>query len=196
MKPLVLGSLVTMRGDITTNAWVGARSARALEQGLGFGSGRLSAGWWILVLKQKLASPDFKFSGTTLRSGGRYGLPAANSHDDKLRPRIDAEMLREYGADGVEQLKKKFLARAAYEGPDRIVKIVPVTSHSNTMAPSEQYPMGGGGGQWTLIRECAFLVAVQVDANGIARTPSFSVFLGESAAYDERAKLERYIRQA
>lgn len=195
MEPAV-GSLINLRGDITTNTWVGARSARALEQSLGYGPGRLAAGWSILVMREKLAPSDFKFAGLTLRSGGRYGLPANDAAADKLRPHVYDEMLREYGADHVEKLKAKFLAQAAYQGPNRIVKVLPVTRHSDAIPPNEQYPMGAGGGQWTLMRACSFLVAVQVDNNGIARTPSFSVFLGESAAYDDRAKLNRYIESA
>jgi hypothetical protein len=31
MKPLVLGGLINLAGDIATNTWVGARSAAALE---------------------------------------------------------------------------------------------------------------------------------------------------------------------
>jgi hypothetical protein len=64
------------------------------------------------------------------------------------------------------------------------------------MPPSQQYPMGGGGLQWTLVRPCRFLVAMSVDANGIARIPGYSTNLGESVPYEERAKLARYLNEA
>jgi hypothetical protein len=146
------------------------------------------------VLKQKLTADDFRFSGTTLRSGGRYGLPAADPAADRLRPQVQDVMNREYGSAHVRQMREK--QNFSYQGPDRLVKVVPVTRHSHLLAPSAQYPMGGGGGQWTLIRACSFLVAVYVNDHGIARTPGFSVFLGESAAYEDRARLERYLRDA
>lgn len=196
MSDLVLGQPVMRRGDIAENKWVGPRSARELERSLGYGEGRLANGWWILVLKQKLTPGDFIFGGLTLRSGGRYGLPADDPAADKLRPHVHDVMLKEYGPKHVEAMKAAFLRRASYEGPDRLVKVVPVQPHSDTMAPSEQYPMGGGGGQWTLTRPCRFLAAVYVDSNGIARTPDFSVFLGESAEYERRAKLEKYLEKA
>jgi hypothetical protein len=35
-----------------------------------------------------------------------------------------------------------------------------------------------------------------VDENGIARIPSFSAFLGESALYEDRAVLMKYLNEA
>ena len=85
---LVLGHIMTMDKSITQNTWVGPRSARNLERSLGYAEGRLSAGWAVLVLKEKLAPLDFEFDGITLRSGGREGLPAASWEADELRPRV------------------------------------------------------------------------------------------------------------
>lgn len=196
VTPLVLGTKTYRQGDITTNNWVGARSGAALEASLGFGKGRLAEGWWILVLKQKLAPADFIFSGLTIRSGGREGLPAPTQAEDEARLHVHAALLNKYGADEVARMQRKALDRIQYQGPERLVKVVPVTPHSAALAPSEQYPMGGGGLQWTLRRPCEFLVAVQVDRDSVARAPSFSVFIGESAPYDNRHKLARYIEAA
>jgi hypothetical protein len=194
MKPFVLGKTIELAGTITTNNWVGARSAGALEQSLGYGKGRLAAGWWILVLKQRLSPDDFIFGGITLRSGGRYGLTAGDAAADRLRPGVHDTMVREQGEDQVRNMQAAM--KFSYEGPERLAKVVPFTPHSEDMAPSRQYPMGGGGGQWTLKRPRLFLVAVQVDENAIARTPTFSVLLGESAPYEDRAKLHRYLLTA
>lgn len=198
-KPLVLGSIVAMRGDVTQNRWVGARSARELERSLGFGAGRLDQGWAVLLLKQTLQPSDFKFSGLTLRSGGRYGLPANTPAADQLRPSVHDGVLAQRGPVGYVELQKIALASVTPKGPSRLVKVIPVTPHSTTMAPDEQYPMGGGGLQWTLLRPCDFLVAMTVDQNGnatIASTPPYSAFLGESATYDDRARLARFLDQA
>jgi len=195
-RALVLGGTVDWDGDITENRWVSARSARNLEKSLGFGEGRLSAGWSILVLKQKLKPQDFIFSGLTLRSGGRYGKPADTQEEDDERLHVYEVMVKQYGAAEVDNMRLKALGGVAYTGPRRLVKVVPVTRHSKTEAPSKQYPMGGGGLQWTLKRKCEFLVAVRVDAHGNAMTPNFSVFLGESAAYMDRDRLARYIETA
>jgi hypothetical protein len=197
--PLVLGATVSLKGDVTQNRWVGARSARELERSLGFGAGRLAQGWTVLLLKQTLQPGDFKFSGLTLRSGGRYGLPADTSAADQLRPSVHDGVMRERGPAGYAELQRIVLAEVKPTGPSRLVKVLPVTPHSKTMAPDEQYPMGGGGLQWTLIRPCAFLVAMIVDQNGnatIASTPPYSTFLGESATLDDRMRVARFLDQA
>lgn len=186
-----------MSGDVTQNRWVGARSARALEQSLGYGPGRLSRGWTVLLLKQKLLPADFKFSGITLRSGGRLGLPGDTAAADRARQHVSDVIKIERGEAGYRDLQLKALASITDTGPDRIVKVIPVEGHSDTMAPRDQYPMGGGGLQWTLTEKCDFLVAMNVDENGIARlADGFSGFLGESAGYEVRQRIARYLDQA
>jgi hypothetical protein len=196
-KPLVLGHPASLTGDVTQNRWVGARSARALEESLGYGRGRLSAGWTVLLLKQKLEPADFKFSGITLRSGGRLGLPAGTTAADRARQHVSDGIKSERGDAGYLDLQSKILTSITDKGPDRIVKVIPVTPHSDSMAPSDQYPMGGGGLQWTLIRPCNFLVAMSVDENGIARlADGFSGYLGESASYEVRHRIAHFLDQA
>jgi len=198
-KPLVLGSTIFLKGDVTQNRWVGARSASDLERSLGFGPGRLARGWAVLLLKQTLKPDDFKFSGLTLRSGGRYGLPAHTSAADQARPSVHDGVLADRGPAGYAELQRITLASVTPKGPSRLVKVLPTTPHSGTMPPDEQYPMGAGGLQWTLIKPCEFLVAMMVDQNGIATiasTPPYSAFLGASATYDNRARLARFLDQA
>ena len=96
-RTLALGAQADWDGDITKNRWVGARSARPLEVNLRFQPGRLAAGWWILLLKQTLAPSDFRFTGTTLRSGGREGLPAATEAAEQMRPHVHDRALAELG---------------------------------------------------------------------------------------------------
>jgi len=196
LKTLVLGELADISGDVTQNTWVGARSARDLEASLGYGAGRLAAGWWVLVLKQKLTPADFKFSGLTIRSGGREGLPAATEAADRARPHVHDQVLAARGPAGTEALQRSTLASIPETGAGRLVKVIPVTRHASGMAPDQQYPMGGGGLQWTLIRPRSFLVAMAVDENGVARIPGFSAFLGESARYDDRARLNSWLNDA
>src|SRR5208283_3601743 len=109
-KPLVLGHEVLLTGDVTQNRWVGARSARDLEGSLGYGAGRLAKGWTVLLLKQELETCDFKFSGITLRSGGREGLPAATLEADKARRHVTDTILAERGEAGYSELQRRALA--------------------------------------------------------------------------------------
>lgn len=58
----------------------------------------------------------------------------------------------------------------------------------------KQYPMGGGGLQWTLFRPLDFLIAVQVDPDGTVRSKGFTLNL-KLGGYDARARLRRYLEQ-
>jgi hypothetical protein len=194
--PLVLGQTIQLGGDITTNRWVGARSAADIEKSLGFARGRLAAGWAVLVLTQPLTPDDFQFSGLTLRSGGRLGLPADDPVADRARRHVTEEMLATYGASGYASMQQAALRGVAITGPDRLVKVLPETRHDPSLPPSAQYPMGGGGLQWTLKRPCGFRVAMLVDAGGIARIPGFTTALGPGMPYEARARLARHIAAA
>lgn len=187
-------------GDVTTLQWIGARPPRAIERNLGYGPGRLDAGYWVLLLIEKLDEEDFEFSGTTMRSGGRYGLPAATEALDKTRPRVHDRILAERGQAGYRMLQKQVLRNAAITGPNRIAKVLPDTRHNRSLTPAEQYPMGGGGLQWTLVREKPFFVAMHVAADGTAKTPDLTVSLSPdlpfSELYENRAKINRYLQTA
>jgi hypothetical protein len=192
----VIGGTFCFAGDITSNTWVGARDGAPLERSLGFAPGRLAAGWSVLVLKEPPLPEDFRFAGLTLRSGGRAGLPAADALIDRSRRHVSDEIIAERGAAGYRKLQQWALGHIHVTGDDRLVKVMPVTAHDPDMAPSAQYPMGGGGLQWTLVRPKRFLVAMTVDGFGVARIPGFCTLLHAHMPYDDRARLARHIRGA
>jgi hypothetical protein len=193
-KPIFTpGAAVPVRGCITTNAWVGARSARALEKSLGYGQGRLDAGWSVLALVDRLDPLDFEFWGTTLRSDGREGLPEATEAADALRPRVHDQVMLRLGEKPYAAQRKAAADRQPLVGIERLVKVVPVTEHQEGASPKEWYPMGGGGLQWKLIRAKTFIVAMFVNADQVATIPGYSAFLGDSAVYEDRARLARHI---
>jgi hypothetical protein len=190
-----VGAIHACRGNVTTLGWIGPRSASLIDEGVGYGAGRLSHGYSILVLKQRLTPDDFEFEGNTLRSGGRLGLPAATWGADAARPRVHDDMLREYGRADYRRLQEGALRSVAYTGTNRIAKVLPTVGHDETLSPAVQYPMGGGGLQWRLVRDVEFFVACYIDDRAKAQTPSFSVDLMEphgSRRYDNRAKLMNY----
>jgi hypothetical protein len=155
----------------------------------------------VLLLKQQLKPGDFEFDGTTLRSGGRLGLPAATGASDAARMRVHDQIMSQRGAAGYAELQQRILRGVRLYGPDRIAKVIPVTSHDSAMSPAAQYPMGGGGLQWTIKRDrpCNFLVAMQVDPNGTARCSDFEVSL-TSGGFDQlqasRRKMREYLEMA
>lgn len=201
---LELGRRVPLSGNVTTLQWVGAKSPRALEQSLGYQLGRLSAGYWIALLVQPLVPEDFEFDGLTLRSGGRTGLPAGSRHDDKLRQRVHDEVLDRIGAAAYRDRQLQALRSVKIRGPERLVKVVPITPHDSIASPEGQYPPGEGGLQWR-IRERTepeqapeFLLGARIDADGIAAIASDLSFarVDRHAPYDDRAKLFRFLASA
>jgi hypothetical protein len=196
---LKVGETRTFTGNVTTLNWIGPRPPAEVERNLGYGPGRLGAGYWVLLLVRELTPDDFEFEGTTLRSGGRLGLPGATAAEDAARSRMHDQILVERGPAGYRALQEQALRSVKTAGPERIAKVLPETGHDPAMAPSLQYPMGGGGLQWTIkkSRPVPFLVAMHVDRNGLATTPTFSTSLAPGPnVYEHRARVMKYLEQA
>ena len=194
---LVVGTNPMLSGNVTTLIWIGARSPTAVEQSLGYSGGRLSQGYWIALLKDQLTSADFEFDGTTLRSGGRMGLPGATDAVDALRSRVHDLALQQRGAGGYQALQHAALTSVKLKGDQRIAKVIPAAAHNPAMAPDLQYPPGAGGLQWKILRPGKkFLIALEVSPSGMATAPGFSVNIGPGAPYDNRAKVMNYLRMA
>lgn len=194
MAGLHVGDIGKFAGNVTTLQWIRVGSEAATEANLGYHRGRLSQGYFLLLLKQQLTPRDFEFDGTTLRSGGRLGLPGSKT-TDALRPRVHDIILAERGRVGYEAYQKMTLGNVAISGAKRIAKILPTIRHDASLDPGVQYPMGGGGLQWKLVTECDFLIALEVSSDGTASTPDFSVNL-RRGNYDDRARIWRYLVSA
>lgn len=193
---LELGQKAPLSGNITTLIWIAARTPRNVEQSLGYGMGRLSAGYYICLLAEPLRPEDFEFDGTTLRSGGRLGLPSNDPVTEQARKRVHQEIFDDYSEDGYAQLQSRVLDTIPATGSDRLAKVVPFTRHDSNMGAADQYPMGGGGLQWRIKQPGkVFFVAAIVDSSAVARTPDFSVSIAEGAPYENRAKLMRYLSE-
>jgi hypothetical protein len=195
---LKFGEKRSVFGDVTTLNWIGARSPRDIEINVGYGAGRLSAGYWVLLLVQSLTPENFEFSGTTLRSGGRFGLPEKTQAADDARARIHNQILDERKSEGYRKLQENALRSVTIIGPQRIAKVLP-ESGPLELTPDQNYPMGGGGLQWTIRKSCPanFLVALHVDRALLATTPTFAVSLADGPnLYDRRARVAKYLATA
>jgi hypothetical protein len=194
-KKLIVGGTEKLNGDVTTLNWIGAKNPEAVEEALGYHRGRLAKGYWIALLLKRLKAEDFTFAGTTLRSGGKFGKPGGTPAEEAARGTVHDSILQECGETGYAFFQKSVLSTVEYTGHRRIAKVIPVIKHSKDML----YPMGGGGLQWHLRRECDFLVAAFVDPSGVAETPAFKVDIvnGPPATlYDNKHKLHAFLQQA
>lgn len=195
----VVGAVEPHDGNVTTLNWIGPRSGPEVEERLGYGHGRLSKGFYILLLKQQLQPEDFIFEGTTLRSGGRFGLPAETPALDAARARVHASILDARGPDGYRTMQTNSLKTTSCVGWERIAKVLPVVRHDDSLRPSDQYPAGGGGLQWRLVRKANFLICCFVDDKSIAHTPSFSLNLVARRGDEQlanRTRLRKFLETA
>jgi hypothetical protein len=171
---------------------------------LGFHAQRLDAGFKILVLKRLPQTSQFQFDGTTMRSGGRDGLPAASQKDDAKRGRVHDSIKKERGISGYADLQKAVLRDMKTTGPKRLVKVIPNTAHDQNMGPDKQYPMGGGFLQWTLVWPgIPFFCAAEVGPGDVAKIPArgkipkrvLNLNTGNFLAdYPQRAALQTYLQ--
>lgn len=193
---ILLGRPVTLTGNVTTLQWIKPGFESETEAALGFHRGRLAQGYWIMLLKQLPMPGQFSFDGTTLNSGGRLGLPAATETADRLRPRVHDQLFAQRGVAGYTDLQSRVLKDAKVLGEHRIAKVLPGTRHDAAMAPSQQYPAGGGGLQWVITAPgLPFLAAAEVRSDGTVAIPGRVLDL-KTDGYAARAALRQYLMQA
>ena len=202
MDSLKVGDRARFNGNVTTLLSITPGAEAHVEKMLGYHPGRLAGGYFVLVLKQSLTPQDFQFDGTTLRSGGRHGLPAATDALDAARPRVHDTILSERGQAGYEALQSHVLKWSDWtSGRERIAKVRPMIRHDANLPPNVQYPMGGGGLQWKLVRDREFLVVAEVSAGGrnalAADGKTYPVGHPEYLVrLEARTQLRRYMEQA
>lgn len=193
---IVLGQPVTMTGNVTTLQWIKPGFDAETEASLGYHRGRLQHGYWIMLLKQVPKPGQFAFAGTTLNSGGRLGLPAATEAADLLRPKVHDHLMAQRGAAGYADLQGRVVSEARIQGEHRIAKVLPGNRHDAAMAPSAQYPTGGGGLQWVITAPgLPFLAAAEVRADGTVAIPGRVLDL-KAGGYAARAALRQHLMLA
>lgn len=200
-----VGTSHKFSGDITKLNVLGPRPPDAIELMLGYRPGRLARGYYVLLLTEPFGLADidaFEFSGTTLRSGGRAGLPLATPAADRMRSHVSDQLRQDVGSQSYRKLKENFIRNAQYVGSERLAKIFPVEGHDDNFSPKIEYPMGGGAGQWTIPqdRPREFLIAMHVSPDLQATTARFTVSLAPSQPYlqlfDARARIAQYLAGA
>lgn len=198
-----LGTLVPAKGCLTRLIDVVNRAPDHLEDLVGFHRGRLKDGFQLLVLKERLLPTDFTFFGYTYMSGGKIGLPSNSPAVEAARIKVEESLQGDVGASGVANLKQDYAASMTLQGPDRLVKIVPVTGHNPAMAPADQYPASRlGVMQLNLDVARTFFVAAEVSgriwtlANGTHEDTGAHPRYDLPYSSDPRRKVNQYLATA
>ena len=196
--------IVWLKGDVTQLQAIAMEPPTGVAKQLGLASDRMVRGYWICVLNydcdratfMRRFFRDFIYAGTTLRSGGRMGLPADTPAADRQREHAHDLLMEAYGKTGYDRVKHADLQRITPKGHSRLVKVVPFVRHDKHLAPSTQYPPGGAHLQWTLTNTKAFTCAAKVDGAGLATTKDFAVSIAPGAPRDNHFRLLRFLEQA
>jgi hypothetical protein len=137
--PYKVGEIVPTQGYFTQKKYIkyaiNNGGLRNIEQTVGFHSGRLKNGAYILELTRLPKPSEFEFAGYSQVASHRF---------QKTFPNIDTDL-------DIPAAKKSVIDMWNKEGgSSALVKIIPVTEHSKIMNDNNQYPPGLGIPQWKL----------------------------------------------
>jgi hypothetical protein len=156
-----VGIIDQFNGNFTKALYLRTQSSAELERRLGYGTGRLAKGWWLLFALDRPTPGSFEFGGYTYFSGSRIGDPGLASH----RPHVEDDLLKNFGgAAGMAAAKARHIAGLELGGPNRLAKVIPV-------APGSDYPVGTG------IYQCN-VTTPPIRCKVAAYVPPGSVYLG------------------
>ncbi len=143
-----MGGFFKLKGYFTTVGWVKGHSIKNIESLLGLHNGRLIQGAKVFYALRLPTLSEFELRGFSQvadhRTNEEYGVNLNNPQN-------------KYEKDAYLVKKKLAMSCWSMSGKDRIVKIWPVTQHSNFIDNSLQYPPGQGIPQWKLIEEIPFM---------------------------------------
>jgi len=129
-----VGSESEFSGNFTLAKYIRGQSGAELERRIGYGPGRLAAGYWLLFALERPTADNFQFGGYTYFSGARIGHPSLGDS----RPSVETGLETGLGGNpSLVAVKKKHVEQVQLFGPDRLAKIIPV-------AAGQEYPVGSG----------------------------------------------------
>lgn len=192
-----IGDIVSVRGCLTRLIDIINRDPIHLEDLIGFHRGRLSRGYYLLLLKEPMAAGEFQFLGYTHLSGGKYGLPSNDPAAEAARPTVQGSLEQKFGVAGVNGLARKIAGDIPATGERRLAKIVPVIGHDQAMGPADQYPASKHGiAQFNLTVPKKFLVSAFVDPNRRFQGGGLDLVMDKGTAYDSRRAVFQYLSAA
>ena len=129
---MFLRQFIAVKGCITQEKYIKGKSLPELEHILGFHSGRLKAGAVITALLHIPSNSQFELLGYTQVAGHKINGDTYKGLDvDKLKETVRHDAFTTVGVN-------------------RLVKVLPITPHSDFLDNDLQYPPGWGIPQWKL----------------------------------------------
>ncbi|WP_207431278.1 hypothetical protein [Sabulibacter ruber] len=148
-----VGETIHPKGCFTQLKYIAGQSLSEVERRLGYRTGRLAKGAYVVQASELPGINDFnllaysQIPADRFKTEGKYDLQKANA----MFP----------GTSETKKLRQIVLSSWQQSGPDSLVKIIPVTPHSDR----ETYPSGSGVPQWELTVPLRCRVAAFVEPN-------------------------------
>jgi hypothetical protein len=195
---LVIGQPLNSAGCVTRLLDIIGREPTELEDRIGYHRGRLAKGYFIAVLKDRLAPGEFEFAGYTYFSGGKLGPPNKDAAVNNARTSVQNDLTKEIGSAGVTELQRRTAASIKTIGIERLAKCLPVIWHSEDMETDPrlpiQYPPGSGIMQLKLTVKKTFLVVAEVSAGGaFIGMNGFRSVIVPNVPYYQRVAVRSYL---
>lgn len=149
-----VGDTLSAKGFFTQAMWLRMQAQETLEDRLGYKRGRLREGWYLLFMVQMPRADQFEVRGYSHMSGGVALGHLPNPPD----PRNSEQRLRDGGYD-LRRIKESLVRETfTLNGHLRLAKVIPIARASGV----DDYPVGSGIPQWTLVTDLNFRCAAVV----------------------------------
>jgi hypothetical protein len=125
-----VGDKTFVSGYVTKDKFILGRTLQEIEKILGFQSGRLQQGIFVLALDRLPQENEFQLAAYSTIAEHHFVLPTDLN---------------------IDKIKSNAAASWSLTGPDRLVKVRAVTPHDPNLDLDEQYPPGQGAPQWKLL---------------------------------------------
>jgi hypothetical protein len=148
-----VGETINPKGCFTQLKYVAGQSLSEIERRLGYRTGRLSQGAYVVQACELPGPHEFNLLAYSQTPGDRFKT------DGKYDPQRAKAL---FGDLDHQKLRQTVRAGWQLTGPDSLVKIIPVTPHSDR----ETYPPGSGVPQWEITTPLRCRVAAFVPPHG------------------------------
>jgi hypothetical protein len=145
-----VGETIHPKGFFTQLKYLAGQSLSEIERRLGYRTGRLAQGAYVVQACDLPGLNEFNLMGYSQVSGDRF----------KTNGQYDTGKLNAISGNAhAAELKAIAYSRWQISGPDSLVKVIPVISHSDW----ETYPPGTGVPQWEVTAPLRCRVAAFVE---------------------------------
>jgi len=163
--PTRVGETQWLAGDFSKALYYRSQSASEIERRIGYRSGRLREGWWLMFLTALPTVDQFEYRGYSQMSGGivQGHLPqnrGGKTAEDRLRTESYNLTGQSYQKQGMKQNTIADVFRLY--GHERLAKVRPV-ARAHGDADISDYPPGSGIPQWTLTRPLVWVAAAFIE---------------------------------